>query len=58
MSASYLGDGVYATINKKDPDYPVVITTGTHDIKQAESVIYFEKAAIELLIILYQEQDE
>ena len=41
--ARYLGDGVYASFD----GYGIVLTTGHHDPRQAESVISMEPPVVE-----------
>lgn len=49
MRKLYLSDGVYATIDLDNHDYPVILTTGHHEIRQADQVIYMEQSALNLL---------
>jgi hypothetical protein len=50
----YLGDGVYATF-EPGGFHPLTLTTGTHVINEAESVIYFEDKVLRILIAAIQE---
>lgn len=54
MTTAYLGDGVYATISASNREYPVTLTTGTHDIEQADNIVLLEKDSMDLLMILYR----
>lgn len=45
----YLGDGLYATIDK-DAFHPLILTTGSHKESEADNVVYLEALVLISLV--------
>jgi hypothetical protein len=51
----YLGDGLYATI-EKDAFHPLILTTGHHEVHMADNVVYLEAPVLISLITAIEEE--
>lgn len=48
-NAQYVGDGIYIQIDDQDPTH-LVLTTGTHIIEEAATVVFIEPSEIRFLM--------
>lgn len=52
LEPRYLGDGVYA---QQSEDFPLILCTGTHELDEAEAIIYLEPSVL-LQLMYYVEE--